>query len=470
MTVTESPHTLKPGAILDTYQIQQVLGIGGFGITYKAVDLTLDCLVAIKEYFPAQLAVRKHNTYQIQPKTRTDMQTYEFGLQRFMDEARLLAKFTDPNIVRVRRYIESNGTAYIIMDYEEGLPLSRYLMRCKTLSETEVKLVFQPILSGLGTVHAMNFLHRDVKPPNIYLRNRGTPVLLDFGAARQAVNNQARDVTNLGTHFYAPYEQFTSSEQQGPWTDIYGLGATLYHCLTGLAPVSSLDRISAAHAKRRDPLQPATLACRGRYSLDLLACVDWMLALRSSDRPQSTDELIPVFANTGKQAETATILSKNDVDWNAELIRRAELHLTKYLGPLAGVIVRKTMSRVQTVEDLFIALSQHIDITSAREQFLKAVNTNASITSTLNRRNHAVTTPLTSQNFNPKTAPPVPQIDQDLTEKLVQQLAYHIGPMSRLLVRQAVEANYDLDQIIDILAQELPSEVEREQFRKQFAV
>jgi serine/threonine protein kinase len=470
MTETAQAHTLRSGTTLDSYQIHQVLGIGGFGITYKAIDLNLDCLVAIKEYFPAQFAVRAQDGQHIQPKSTTDQTTYEFGLQRFMDEARLLAKFADPNIVRVRRYIEDNGTAYIIMDYEEGLPLSRYLMRCTTLSEAEVKMVFQPILNGLHTVHAMNFLHRDIKPPNIYLRTGGTPVLLDFGAARQAVNQHGRDVTNLGTHFYAPYEQFTDSDQQGPWTDIYGLGATLYHCMTGHAPVSSLERISAAHSKRHDPLIPAVLAGKDRYSLDLLACVDWMLQLRTEDRPQSTEELTPVFANTNGQPATAPIVSKNDVDWNAELISRAEQHLAKYLGPLAAVLVRRTMSQVQTVEDLYLALAKHIDSAQAREQFCMALNANASITSTLHRRNHAATMPLTVELATSRNMNILRQIDPALSERLIQQLAYHIGPMARLLVRQAVEANYDLEQIIDILAKELPSEAERERFRKQFAI
>ena len=464
--VTEQPHTLKTGSRLENFQIHQVLGVGGSGITYKAVDLTLDCPVAIKEYFPAHLAVRSHTSSRIVPKTRSDINNYEYGLQRFMDEARLLAKFTDPNIVRVRRFIEKNGTAYIIMDYEEGVPLSRYLMRCKTLTEQEVKLVFQPILKGLSTIHTMSFLHRDIKPPNIYLRTGGTPVLLDFGAARHAVSYQARSVTNLGTHYYAPYEQFTTSEQQGPWTDIYSLGATLYHCMTGNMPVPSIDRISAAHANRRDPLLPTRQICKDRYSQDLTESVDWMMQLRASDRPQHTGELLPIFAVTGGEPATATILSKNDVDWNAELIKQAEQHLAKYLGPLANILVKQTMGKVSTVEELYAALSRNIDTSYDRDQFLKAVNAGASITSVLNQRNHATTTLLTT----PLSVPLSSRLDQALTEKLEQQLAYHIGPMSRLLVKQAVEANYDLEQIIDILVQELPSEADRDNFRKQFAV
>jgi len=401
--VTEQAHTLAPGTQLDNYQIQQVLGVGGFGITYKAIDLNLDCLVAIKEYFPTHLAVRAPNTRQIQPRSRAETTMYEFGLQRFMDEARLLARFTDPNIVRVRRYLEANASAYIIMDYEEGFPLSRYLMRCSTLNETELKLVFQPVLKGLRTVHARDVLHRDIKPPNIYLRTVGSPVLLDFGAARQAVTTLGHDITNLGTHYYAPYEQFTCNEAQGPWTDIYSVGATLYHCLAGQPPTPAIERISAAHANRRDPLLPAVLAGKDRYSLDLLACVDWMLHLDPSDRPQTIDELIPLFDPTGDLAPTETILSRNDMDWNAELIRRAEAHLV---------------------------------------------------------------TPGTQANSTLAQGP----IDEALTEKLIRHLAYHIGPISRLLVRQAVEANYDLEQIIDILARELPDEADRKRFRKQFAI
>ena len=468
--MTEQPHTLQPGSTLENYQIHQVLGVGGFGITYKATDLSLDCHVAIKEYFPSHLAVRSHTSNRILPKTRGDINSYEYGLQRFMDEARLLAKFTDPNIVRVRRYIEQNSTAYIIMDYEEGVPLSRYLMRCKTLTEQEVKLVFQPILKGLSTIHALDFLHRDIKPPNIYLRTGGTPVLLDFGAARHAVSYQGRSVTNLGTHYYAPYEQFTTSEQQGPWTDIYGLGATLYHCMTGRMPVSSIDRISAAHANRHDPLPSTRQVCQGRYSQELTECVDWMMKVRATERPQNTGELIPIFTNTAGEAASTTILSKNDVDWNAELISQAELHLAKYLGPLASLLVKQSLGKANTVEALYLALSKHIDSTYEREQFLKAVNASASITSILNHRNHSTTTPLSTPISAPVSAPISRRLDQALTEKLEQQLAYHIGPMSRMLVRQAVEANYDLERIIDILVQELPSEADRDHFRKQFAV
>ena len=213
---------------------------------------------------------------------------------------------------------------------------------------------------------------------------------------------------------------------------------------------------------------PIKRTCQGRYSQDLLECVDWMMQVRSSERPQTTEELIPVFANTGGQTRVAPILSKNDLDWSAELIRQAEQNLTLYLGPLAGIIIRQTLTKVSTVEELYLALSKHIDSTREREQFLKAVNANASITSTLNRRNHAVTMQLTTHPPAPKAQ--VRQINQALREKLEQQLAYYIGPLSRLLVRQAVEANYDLEQIIDILVKELPSEVDRERFRKQFTI
>lgn len=467
--VTEQPHTLPPGTRLDRYRLHQVLGVGGFGITYQAIDLSQDCLVAIKEYFPAHLAVRTSNSLHIQPKTRADTAMYEFGLQRFMDEARLLARFTDPNIVHVRGYIEDNGSAYIIMDYEEGLPLSRYLMRCTTLTELEIRRVFQPILNGLHKVHAIHYLHCDIKPSNIFLRSAGSPVLLDFGAARRAVNDPGREVSNPGTYYYAPYEQFTSSEQQGPWTDIYSVGATLYHCLTGQAPTPALDRISAVHANRPDPLLPAVLACRGRYSMDLLDCVDRMLQLRTGDRPQCTEELVSVFASPDERSGTVTILSDNEVDRDEELIILAERHLAEYLGTLAGVIVGQTLKRARNVEELYLALSRHIDNNEGRRQFLKSVTACASNTSPRNPRTQSPAVPVTMHLSGPNAATSPRSIDEAVTEKLIRQLSYHIGPKAHLLVRRAIEANYDLEQIIDILARELPDEAERERFRKQFA-
>ena len=451
-------YTLQAGSQLANYQIHRVLGIGGFGITYQAHDLNLDCSVAIKEYFPHGLAVREANGMQVGAKSQKDEHVYEYGMQRFMDEARILARFKNRNIVRVSRFMEKNGTAYIVMDYEEGVPLSRYLLRCKRLSEAEIKNVFRPILRGLNLIHENDYLHRDIKPANIYLRKKGTPVLLDFGAARQALNHHGRSVSNLGTHGYAPIEQFTTQERQGAWSDLYGVGATIYHSIAGNAPTTALDRITALQNGRRDPMMPASQIGRKKYSMELLESIDWMLSLRSNDRPQSVKEIISGFTVTNN--ENATILTETDVDWDAELIAQAERHLARYLGPLAITLVKQGMSQSTSVDELYQILAQHIDAPTERDQFFKSVQATTSLSSKVERKQKQRTRDISEQ----RTV--ITRIDSKLEAKLEEQLARHIGPLATMLVRQAIRRGSDLDDIINILCEELPGDREKTRFRK----
>ena len=451
-------YTLRSNSRLENYQIQRVLGVGGFGITYQAHDINLDCPVAIKEYFPHGLAVREANGMQVGAKSKKDEHIYEFGLQRFMDEARILARFKNRNIVRVSRFMEKNGTAYIVMDYEEGVPLSRYLLRCKRLSEVEIKNVFRPILRGLNVIHDEDYLHRDIKPANIYLRKKGTPVLLDFGAARQALNHHGRSITNLGTHGYAPIEQFTTQERQGAWSDIYGVGATIYHSIAGNSPITALDRIAALQNGRRDPMMPATQIGRKKYSKELLENVDWMLSLRANDRPQTINEIFSSFAQTSELDNT--ILTDMDVDWDAELIAQAERHLAKYLGPLAVTLVKQGMSRSTSVDELYQILAQHIDTPTEREQFFHSVQASTSLSGKVKRRQKQ-----RAQGMS-EAKSVITRIDSKLEAKLEQQLARHIGPLATMLVRQAIRNGSDLDDIIEILCEELPGDKEKTRFRK----
>lgn len=451
-------YTLKSNSRIANYEIQRVLGVGGFGITYQAHDLNLDCSVAIKEYFPHGLAVREANGKQVGAKSKQDEHVYEYGMQRFMDEARILARFKNRNIVRVSRFMEENGTAYIVMDYEEGVPLSRYLMRCKRLSEVEIKNVFRPILRGLAHVHEKDYLHRDIKPANIYLRQKGTPVLLDFGAARQALNHNGRSITNLGTYGYAPIEQFTTQQRQGPWSDIYGVGATIYHSIAGGSPTTAMDRIAALQADRRDPMKPATTVGKNKYSKELLECVDWMLAVQAKDRPQSVNEIISSFTLTSN--EHNTILTETDVDWDAELIDQAERHLAKYLGPLATTLVKQGMSKSASVDELYRILAQHIDIPTERDLFCRSVQASSSLSDKVERKQKQRVNDISEQ----KTVRA--HIDSRVETKLEEQLARHIGPLATILVRQAVRNGSDLDDIINILCKELPGEEEKIHFRK----
>ncbi len=451
-------YTLKSGSVIENYQINRVLGVGGFGITYQAQDLNLNMAVAIKEYFPHGLAVREADGKGVGAKSRKDEHIYEYGLQRFLDEARTLAQFKNQSIVRVSRYLEMNGTAYIIMDYEEGVPLSRYLMRCKMLTEVEIKNVFRPILRGLTHVHNKNILHRDVKPSNIYLRKKGLPVLLDFGAARQALNQHGRSITNLGTHGYAPIEQFTTQDQQGPWSDIYGVGATIYHCMAGAAPITALDRVSALHGGRNDPMQPAKLVGKKKYSKELLEAVDWMLSVRSEDRPQDVNEIVTVFSLTSN--EHKTILTETDVDWDAELIAQAERHLANYLGPLAQTLVKQSMSQSNSIEDLYRILGEHIDIPAERDLFLRSVQASSSLTSKVKKGQDKRKQDIADQKTVVTT-----RITANMIKVLEKQLASQIGPLASMLVKQAVNKGSNIESVLDILCQELPTEEQRNQFR-----
>jgi len=286
MTDQAYPDALPGGYRLHWYELEQVLGQGGFGITYLARDTNLDRRVAIKEYLPAEIA-RRRSDAAAQPRTEAQSERYHWGLERFLAEARTLARFDHPNIVRVISVFESNNTAYMVMRFEEGESLARLLERCGTLTERQLTDCLLPILGGLQLVHASGYIHRDIKPDNIYLRQDGSAVLLDFGSARQAFGS-AKTMTVLVAPGYAPLEQYYSDgATQGPWTDIYGLGATCYRAITGRAPLDAIVRAKGVLGSAREVLPPATELGRGRYSERLLAAVDHALRLSERERPQA---------------------------------------------------------------------------------------------------------------------------------------------------------------------------------------
>ncbi|HZP75580.1 MAG TPA: serine/threonine-protein kinase [Pseudolabrys sp.] len=270
---------LPPGSRLQEFEIESVLGHGGFGITYLAKDTLLDQAVAIKEYFPNELAVRVSDAT-VSAKSRADEDDFSSGLQSFLEEARTLARFRANSIVTVRRFFKANGTGYIVQDYVQGQTLTRRI-NAAPLLEPELRQILLGLLDGLEVVHDRATLHRDIKPDNIILRDDGTPVLIDFGAARSYLGRHSRSITAIAAGGYTPPEQWGAGGQHGPWSDIYALGAVAYRCVTGTSPPVSLQRL------RNDPMSPASVAAAGKYSPQLLALIDSMLQVDESKRPTS---------------------------------------------------------------------------------------------------------------------------------------------------------------------------------------
>ena len=229
-SVPPGPLALPVRTILNRqFVVGRVLGKpGGFGVTYLGWDVTLETRVAVKEFLPRELAARSTDRVSVIPYSREEGESFRFGLKQFLQEARTLARFDHANVVRVRTFFEENDTAYLVMDYYEGTSLNRYLeQKGGRIPEKLALNIMMPILDGLREVHEKGFLHRDIKPHNIYLTQRARPILLDFGAARFAMGERSRSLSVLLTPGYAPYEQYHKKGRQGLWTDIYACGATL---------------------------------------------------------------------------------------------------------------------------------------------------------------------------------------------------------------------------------------------------
>jgi serine/threonine protein kinase len=242
----ESVLHLPPGIVLqDKYLLGRALGQGGFGITYLAWDMTLNIKLAIKEYLPQQLATRSagQNTVTIYKSTLAD--EFRYGLNRFLEEARTLARFAEhPNIVTVRDYFEANDTAYMVMNYIAGLTFEQYLVsKGGRISLKQAIKIIMPILDVLKEVHKEEIMHRDISPDNILIDNSGRVILIDFGAARQELKDKSKSLSVVLKAGYAPLEQYSSKGEQGPWSDIYAVAATIYRAITGFKPPESIERI-----------------------------------------------------------------------------------------------------------------------------------------------------------------------------------------------------------------------------------
>ena len=295
--------TLPPGTRLRNYELISVLGQGAFGITYLARDTLLGRELAIKEYLPSSLAVREGGTTVV-PRSTQLAEDFVWGRERFLDEARTLVTLDSvPGVVRVYDYLEANGTAYMVMALARGETLEQRLKREGSLPAPIIERLLQQLLDGLEQVHATGFLHRDIKPANIILDAKNNPTLIDFGASRASMAGRTTAMTAVFTPRYAAAEQHTSDEQ-GPWTDIYGLSVTLYCAVAGRPPPTAVERIL------NDRYQPLTELKPTDFPHEMLRGIDAGLAVRAADRPQSIAAWRPSFAANQEWPDDATVVDR----------------------------------------------------------------------------------------------------------------------------------------------------------------
>ena len=275
---------LPDGYQLQNYRISKQLSGGGFSLVYLAHD-EHGTPVAIKEYLPNSLALRQDGSI-VAAVSPENLTTFRYGMKCFFEEGRALAKISHPNVVRVTNFFRANDTVYMVMQYERGKTLQEHIQANKSnVKEGFIRRVFAELMNGLREVHTHKILHLDIKPSNIYIRMDGSPVLIDFGAARQTLTGDKSKLSPMYTPGFAAPEQYKNRDRLGPWTDIYSVGASVFACLSGFAPQAADARML------EDKLASAKKLWAGKYSDELLDIVDWCLKMDYMERPQSVFSL-----------------------------------------------------------------------------------------------------------------------------------------------------------------------------------
>jgi non-specific serine/threonine protein kinase len=300
MTKAYSNKALPMGTVLREWRIEEVLGVGGFGIVYKARGIYFNELVAIKEYFPSSISERDAEDTVVPIDSEAE-EVHALGLKKFVEEAKLLWNLSTPtrhpNIVSVRSLFEIHGTAYMVMDFEDGLSLSTMLKQGRRFNERSLWNILQPIAEGLERAHRVGVLHRDIKPPNILINEDNRPVLIDFGSARFEAAEATSTKVTFHTPPYAAIEQYVKTYPQGPWTDVYALGVVMYECITGEKPPEVLERLHAGLGK------PLAAGKWPGYGKKFLTAVDAAMIVKPEERPQSLSDWLATF---GKMEATDT--------------------------------------------------------------------------------------------------------------------------------------------------------------------
>ena len=448
-------NALPAGYALQEYRIEKVLGVGGFGLTYLALDGNLNLRVAVKEYLPDDVATRGAD-HSISPRSPDNAEHFGWGKQRFLDESRVVASFRHPNIVRVMRFFEANGTAYMVMEFVEGAALNDWIRTRRPLAQPQLASIVGPLLDGLEVVHKAGFLHRDIKPGNIYIRDDGSPVLLDFGAARMRTG----DLTTIVSPGFAPFEQYHNKGNQGPWSDLYALGGVLYWMITGNKPHEAAARIKA-------DTMPSALqtADRALYRPEFLAAIDWALAPNEDERPQSVAEWRESIAGTGLANTTRTVPafdapaaapSKSVLTFDPALLKKLETALAQHLGPIAPVVVKNAAKKAATQADLVQLVAQEISDAPAKAVFEKKF-------SDISRTDSQ---PASSTRSNPPTSLAASRFPLEVLERAEKRLAEYIGAVARVVVKRAAMKARDEAELYLLLADEIENKDERKAFAR----
>jgi serine/threonine protein kinase len=451
---------LPAGYALQEYRIEKVLGVGGFGLTYLAIDTNLKLRVALKEYLPAEIAVRGAD-HSLTPNSSQSAEDFMWGKRRFLDESRTLATFRHPNIVRVMRFFEANGSAYMVMEYVEGDSLPDWIKPRRPLAESEIRALVTPLLEGLVVVHSAGYLHRDIKPGNIFVRYDGSPVMLDFGSARP----KSGQSTSIVTPGYAPFEQYHTQGNQGPWSDLYAFGGVLYWIATGNRPLEAPARV------REDTMVPAVAAAKGgHYRPEFLAAIDWALAPHEEDRPKSVSEwsaaLIggqpaptkaphaPAAPLAPEPAEAPSAPQPQDFD--AGFLQALERELAQHVGPIAKVMVRQAAQKAPDSAGLVQMLAADITHHGLRLKF--------------ERRFSELSRPVSrpEPTSAPVSAPPQPVSGARFSAKTLAEaeagLSQYLGPMAKMVVRLAAAKARDESELYLLVADEIENPAEKKAF------